>query len=116
MYQKTDSRKTIPSNRETICTKMKVNALMNYFLHEAEESLKSVDNNKIVKKILTSNEHQLSDDINASFLTLSDYHHNIVHTHTQLETQKGVTRTALMNDEVLSKRIYKDPYQPAILH
>ena len=64
IYKKTDRQNTIPSNREKIRTKTKVNALIHNCIDEAKESL----SNKNAKAILISNKHQISNKMNTTFL------------------------------------------------
>ena len=54
-------------------------------------------------------------DIASYFLTLYDTHLSTVRPPTQLKNGQGVTQTALINDNVHFKKIYKEPFRPQIL-
>ena len=72
-------------------------------------------NNKTSKRILTAKANRFSTQINNSFLAIYDTHHNDVRPPIQIEIREGVTRTALISNRVLFKKMLKDPFRPHII-
>ena len=115
MYEQTARRKSSRTDQEIIRTKIKGNALIFDCLDEVNES-QDIDKQKIAKKVLTDNNHQFSTITDSTFVSLYDAHHNVPRdTSHQLETREGVTRTALINNRVLFKKMLKNPFRPCII-
>ena len=65
--------------------------------------------------ILTAKEKGFSTQIQTSFRTIYNTHHNAVRDHTQIDLREGVTHTAIISDRVIFKKMYKDPFRPVIV-
>ena len=115
VYQQTTRRKSTPDDREIVRTKTKGNVLIIHCIDEDNNSVNN-HNKKIKQTILTAKENQYSSVRDTAFLTSYDAHHNVPRsTSNQLENRPGVTRTALISNKVLFKKMLKDPFRPHIL-
>ena len=115
MYEQTHNRKSTPTDQEIIRTKVKGEALISDCLDEVDEST-DINQQRITKRVLTAKEHQFSSKTDATFVSLYEAHHNVPRNSSHhLETRQGVTRTALIDNRVLFKKMLKNPYRPFII-
>ena len=115
MYEQTHNRKSTPTDQEIIQTKVKGEALISDCLDKVDKST-DIDQQRITKRVLTAKEHQFSYKTDATFLSLYEAHHNVPRNSSHnLETRQGVTRTALIDNRVLFKKMLKNPYRPFII-
>ena len=105
MYEQTQNRKSTPTDNEIVRTKVKGEALISDCLDEVDEST-DINQQRITKRVLTAKEHQFSSKTDATFVSLYEADHDVPQNASHhLKTRKGVTRTALIDNRVLFKKI-----------